>query len=75
MDDSLRIGPFVNHLNLSPELTPHFLSLLLHLIARIRHQVTHVLQVPLHDNFDVFLTLIESSRSLQLLVLLLKDQV
>lgn len=75
MDDSLCIGSLINHLNLGPELTPHFLSLLLHLKASIRHQVTHVLKVSLHYDFDIFLALIECCSSLKLLILLFKDQI
>ena len=74
-DYCLRVCPIVNHLDLRPKLSAHLLSALLHLIRGILHQVTNVLQVSLDNYFNIFLALIEHGSSLQLFILLFKEEV
>ena len=75
LDYRLRICSIVNHLDLIPEVTTHFFATDLHLIARVLHQVAYILQMPLYNDLDVFLTLIKSCSSLQFFVLFFKDEI
>ena len=54
----------IEHQEFLPEIALELLSVLVDLIAGVLHEIFHVLEMSLHYQFDVLLTLVKLSGSL-----------
>lgn len=62
-------------LDLHPEFSSHLFTALLDLVAGILHEITDVGEVPLHNDLDIFLALVQGRSSLKFLVLLFEEEI